>query len=97
MSSSEFRHCTRFHFFDEPLAVDSDEAVIRVGVGGNAVFCLIHIEAFEVQVRLVTFDGVFDPKGWRICHPLVLGLEWPSGFPVAPYLLLSFVSLPAGT
>jgi hypothetical protein len=66
-------------------------------VGGNAIFCLIHIEAFEVQVRLVTLDGVFDPKGRRICHPLVLGLEWPSGLPVARYLLLSFLGLAAGS
>ena len=35
-------------------------------------------------MRPVTFYGVLDPKGWRVCDLLVLRLEWSSSLPIAP-------------
>jgi hypothetical protein len=42
---------------------------------GDLVCCLVDIEAFEIQMRAITFHIVADAEGRGIAHPLVLRLE----------------------
>jgi hypothetical protein len=46
--ASEFRNGTRLHIFDEPFAVNSNQSVVRISMGGDLISCLVHIETLEV-------------------------------------------------
>jgi hypothetical protein len=86
-------HHSGFHVLDEPPAIDAYQVVVRVRVQGDLVCGLINIETFEVKVRAVALDGVFNAERRGVGDPLILRLERPGGLPIASDLLFSGVGL----
>ena len=63
---------------------------------GDLVDCLVDIEAFEIEMRAITFHIVADAEGRGIGHPLVLRLEGSGCLPKALDLVLPGIGLAAG-
>ena len=75
---SELRQGSALRFFDQPMAIDMDHVGghAHVRVRHDLVGCLIQLDALEIDMPGVALDIIFEASGRRVCHELVLRLEY---------------------